>query len=146
MVDDAATPTLSGVAQVASAVAQPQDEISLMVRQVQIMVKEWLVRARTLSRHSPKMSLLFRQLVARAGKPPADPSSAVELYTYWVGNILPTSTSDRQSMLGTISTMGQLRGELVFRYSYSSHHAFVPATFKIRIELIYQKKKRLIGF
>jgi hypothetical protein len=110
MVKDAATPALSGAAQVASAVAQPQDEISLMVRQVQIMVKEWLVRARTLSRHSPKMSLLFRQLVARAGKPPADPSSAVELYTFWVGNILPTSTSDRQSMLGTISTRGRLRG------------------------------------
>lgn len=80
----------------------------LMVRQVQIMVKEWLVRARTLSTHSPKMSLLFRQLVARAGKPPKDPSKEIELYSFWVGNILPTSTRQRWTMLGMVRTKDRL--------------------------------------
>jgi len=62
------------------------------------------VRAKSLSKHSTKMSLLFRQLVARAGRPPTDPYSDLELYSFWVGNILPTSTRDRQEMLQARST------------------------------------------
>ena len=50
------------------------------------------------------MSLLFRQLVARAGRPPADPYKDLELYSFWVGNILPTSTRDRQEMIQARST------------------------------------------
>jgi len=49
------------------------------------------------------MSILFRQLVTRAGKPP--PASAGrEIYTFWVGNVLPTSPQDRQQLLQTRST------------------------------------------
>ena len=44
--------------------------IERLAAQVQAMVKEWLLRAKDLSSHSPKMLLLFRQLVARAvGRP-----------------------------------------------------------------------------
>eukprot|EP01043_Picozoa_sp_COSAG02_P056640 COSAG02_NODE_6743_length_3389_cov_1.334347_6_plen_494_part_01 len=50
------------------------------------------------------MPFLFRQLVARAGRPPADPYKDLELYSFWVGNILPTSTRDRQEMLQARST------------------------------------------
>ena len=61
------------------------------------------IRARSLAQYSPKMSKLFRQLVTRAGKPP--PASAGrEIYTFWVGNVLPPSPSDRQQILQTRST------------------------------------------
>ena len=55
------------------------------------------MRARNLSKHSPKMSLLFRQLVTRAGKKPPHPTKDLEGYSFWVGNLLPTSRGDRQS-------------------------------------------------
>ena len=61
------------------------------------------IRARSLAQYSPKMSTLFRQLVTRAGKPP--PASAGrEIYTFWVGNVLPTSPEDRRKLLQTRST------------------------------------------
>merc|ERR1719149_605170 len=72
------------------------------------MVKEWLLRAKELSSHSPKMLLLFRQLVARAGKPPPRSLQNGELYSFWVGNILPTSSRDRQLMLSCRSTRVRL--------------------------------------
>ena len=59
------------------------------------------MRARNLSKHSPKMSLLFRQLVTRAGKKPPHPTKDLEGYSFWVGNLLPTSRGDRQSVLQT---------------------------------------------
>ena len=61
------------------------------------------IRARSLAKSSPKMAILFRQLVTRAGKPP--PASAGrEAYTFWVGNVLPTSPQDRLELLQTRST------------------------------------------
>ena len=83
-------------------------QLRQMARNVQITVKEWLVRAKSLSKHSTKMSLLFRQLVARAGRPPTDPYRDLELYSFWVGNILPTSTRDRQEMIQARSTQGRM--------------------------------------
>lgn len=83
-------------------------QLRQMARNVQITVKEWLVRAKSLSKHSTKMSLLFRQLVARAGRPPTDPYRDLELYSFWVGNILPTSTRDRQEMIQARSTRGRM--------------------------------------
>ena len=50
------------------------------------------------------MTLLFRQLVARAGKVPKILNGDVELYSFWVGNILPTSLCDRQELLETRNT------------------------------------------
>lgn len=60
------------------------------------------------------MSLLFRQLVARAGKMPKHPAGDMELYTFWVGNILPTSARDRQELLLTEST--EERIEILLRH------------------------------
>jgi hypothetical protein len=54
------------------------------------------------------MALLFRQLVARAGKMPNLPAADMELYTFWVGNILPTSARDRQELLATTTTEGRI--------------------------------------
>ena len=78
--------------------------VERLAAQVQAMVREWLLRFQELSSHSPKMLLLFRQLVARAGKPPARSQQNGELYSFWVGNILPTSSRDRQLMLSCRST------------------------------------------
>ena len=92
---------------VAMAIASKQRAnvtVERLAAQVQAMVKEWLLRAKELSSHSPKMLLLFRQLVARAGKPPARSQQNGELYSFWVGNILPTSSRDRQLMLSCRST------------------------------------------
>ena len=49
------------------------------------------------------MSILFRQLVTRAGKPPSA-AAGREIYTFWVGNVLPTSPEDRRKLLQTRST------------------------------------------
>ena len=49
------------------------------------------------------MSILFRQLVTRAGKPPSA-AAGREIYTFWVGNVHPTSPQDRQQLLQTRST------------------------------------------
>ena len=61
------------------------------------------IRARSLAKHSPKMSTLFRQLVTRAGKPPSA-AAGREIYTFWVGNVLPTSPEERRKLLQTRST------------------------------------------
>ena len=58
------------------------------------------VQSALLAEKSAKMSLLFNQLVARAGTMPT-PATNMELYTFWVGNILPTSALDRQELLAS---------------------------------------------
>ena len=49
------------------------------------------------------MSKIFRQLVTRAGKPPSA-AAGREIYTFWVGNVLPTSPEERRKLLQTRST------------------------------------------
>ena len=55
-----------------------------------------------------QMALINSGSVPRAGKPPQDPAAAIELYSFWVGNILPTSTRQRHMMLGTVETKDRL--------------------------------------
>jgi hypothetical protein len=101
---------------------------------------EWLRRGRALSLHSPHLAVLLRQIITRAGPPPAmtsvrpcgpqlcldarcseqcliDPPTVVlmhmcrfqpEKFSFWIGNILPTSTAEKLQMLDVTSTAQRL--------------------------------------
>lgn len=106
------------------------------VREVEKLSVEWLRRGRALSLHSPHLAVLLRQIIERAGTPP--PTSSVrpsgprlfacaiqsamyrepeltimrrfqpEEYSFWIGNIVPTSTAEKLRMLEVTSTAQRL--------------------------------------
>ena len=73
----------------------------------QSLTKQWLGRGKALSAHSANLAVLFRQLLARAGQVPS--ASDTELYSFWICNVLPASTSDKRTFLRQTSTANRLK-------------------------------------
>ena len=100
-------PAAGASASGASADAASCIELAECMGLAQSLTKQWLGRGKALSAHSANLAVLFRQLLARAGQVPS--ASDTELYSFWICNVLPASTSDKRTFLRQTSTANRLK-------------------------------------